>query len=74
MFLVIIPLHCTLLDPASPQSKVGVPYVRAKAHDYYESLGGGNDPDLMDTGTGMRQLRALTDQVDLDLILLSVHH
>lgn len=36
--------------------KIGVPYIRAKAQDYYEELGG-------DESTGARQLRALTDPV-----------
>ena len=28
--------------------QVGVPYLRAKAQDYYESVGGGVDPELLD--------------------------
>ncbi|KAK2466431.1 hypothetical protein APHAL10511_002073 [Amanita phalloides] len=39
---------------------VGVPYIRAKAQDYYEELGGSINPDIMDE-SGARQLRTLTD-------------
>ena len=39
--------------------EVGVPYLRAKAQDYYEELGGGIESDIGD-GT-----QALTDQVRL---------
>lgn len=42
--------------------QVGVPYLRAKAQDYFEELGGGIESDLLEDG-GSRQLRALTDQV-----------
>ncbi|KAF7978348.1 hypothetical protein HWV62_36125 [Athelia sp. TMB] len=41
---------------------VGVPYLRARAQDYYEELGGGIDSDLMGDGNETRQLQALTDQ------------
>ncbi|CAG7849217.1 Peroxisome assembly protein 12 AltName: Full=Peroxin-12 [Serendipita indica DSM 11827] len=30
---------------------VGIPYVRAKAHDYFESIGGGISSDIMDNST-----------------------
>ncbi|KAJ3990303.1 cyclin-dependent protein kinase inhibitor [Lentinula detonsa] len=43
-------------------SQVGLPYLRAKAQDYYEELGGGTSSDILDEGTDARQLRALTDQ------------
>jgi len=36
---------------------VGVPYLRAKAQDYYEQLGGGIDPELMDGTSAARRLR-----------------
>ncbi|KAJ3922734.1 cyclin-dependent protein kinase inhibitor [Lentinula edodes] len=41
---------------------VGLPYLRAKAQDYYEELGGGDNSDILDEGMDARQLRALTDQ------------
>lgn len=28
--------------------QVGVPYIKAKAHDYYEQLGGGIDSSILD--------------------------
>ncbi|KAG5716083.1 Ankyrin repeat protein nuc-2 [Termitomyces sp. T112] len=40
---------------------VGVPYLRAKAQDYYEELGGGVDTDVLDENIGTRQLQALTE-------------
>ncbi|GLB33491.1 putative PEX12 protein [Lyophyllum shimeji] len=40
---------------------VGVPYLRAKAHDYYEELGGGLSADVLQEGMGTRQLQALTE-------------
>jgi peroxin-12 len=43
---------------------VGLPYLRAKAQDYYEDLGGGSD--LLDDGA--RQVQALTEEVLLDVI------
>ncbi|KAF9008793.1 cyclin-dependent protein kinase inhibitor [Cyathus striatus] len=39
---------------------VGIPYLRAKAHDYFEELGGVNS-DILDDGMDARQLQALTD-------------
>lgn len=42
--------------------KVGIPYLRAKAHDYYEELGGGVDPDL-DDGPQARHHQVLTEYV-----------
>ncbi|KXN87959.1 Ankyrin repeat protein nuc-2 [Leucoagaricus sp. SymC.cos] len=41
---------------------VGIPYLRAKAHDYYEELGGGVNSDILDEGMDARQLRALTEE------------
>lgn len=40
-----------------------MPYLRAKAQDYYESLGGGIDPDLLDEGGSYQAVRALADEV-----------
>ncbi|KAG6866500.1 hypothetical protein C0991_003044 [Blastosporella zonata] len=40
---------------------VGVPYLRAKAQDYYEELGGGVSADVLDENVGTRQIRALTE-------------
>lgn len=42
-----------------------MPYLRAKAQDYYEELGGGVNSDVLDEGLDARQLRALTDTVRL---------
>jgi hypothetical protein len=42
--------------------QAGIPYLRAKARDYYESLGGGIDPDVLHGDDGGRVARALTDQ------------
>ncbi|TFY77601.1 hypothetical protein EWM64_g6411 [Hericium alpestre] len=42
--------------------QVVIPYIRAKAQDYFEDLGGGIDSDILEGGDGTRQLRALTDQ------------
>ncbi|KAJ4472187.1 cyclin-dependent protein kinase inhibitor [Lentinula aciculospora] len=41
---------------------VGLPFLRAKAQDYYEELGGGASSDILDEGMDARQLRALTDR------------
>jgi Pex2 / Pex12 amino terminal region len=43
--------------------QVCVPYLRAKAHDYYEELGGGIDSDILEDGRGNHQLGLLTDNV-----------
>lgn len=48
---------------ANLNGQVGLPYLRAKAQDYYEELGGGIDSDIIDEGSAMRQTRALSDQV-----------
>ncbi|EDR14195.1 uncharacterized protein LACBIDRAFT_182157 [Laccaria bicolor S238N-H82] len=42
---------------------VGVPYVRAKAQDYFEELGGGVAADILDSEVDGRQIRETTDQV-----------
>jgi peroxin-12 len=38
--------------------QVGLPYLRAKAQDYYESVGGGVDPELLDDFQRERYLAA----------------
>lgn len=40
-----------------------MPYLRAKAQDYFEELGGGVSSDIMEEGLDTRQIQALTDQV-----------
>ncbi|KAF8076069.1 cyclin-dependent protein kinase inhibitor [Lyophyllum atratum] len=60
LFLVSdIPLM--LVDHNSMPSQVGVPYLRAKAQDYYEELGGGVSSDVLDEEMGTRQAQALTE-------------
>lgn len=54
-------------------SQVGVPYLRAKAQDYYEELGGGVNSDVLDEGLDARQVRALTDAVRLPPYLEEFH-
>jgi len=44
---------------------VGLPYLRARAQDYFEELGGGLSSEVLDEGMDARQLRALTDDVSL---------
>ena len=39
-------------------SQVGLPYLRAKAQDYYESVGGGVDPEILDDFQRERYLAA----------------
>ncbi|PPR02469.1 hypothetical protein CVT24_002018 [Panaeolus cyanescens] len=41
---------------------VGVPYLKAKAYDYFEELGGTINSDLLEEGLDARQIQALTDQ------------
>ncbi|KAF9482027.1 hypothetical protein BDN70DRAFT_802327 [Pholiota conissans] len=41
---------------------VGVPYLRAKAQDYFEELGGGVGSESFDEGLDRRRVQALTDQ------------
>lgn len=43
--------------------QVGIPYLRAKAKDYYEELGGGIDQEVMEDIADVRRIQALTDQV-----------
>lgn len=40
-----------------------MPYLRAKAQDYFEELGGGVSSEVVDEGLDARQIQALTDQV-----------
>ncbi|KIJ70440.1 hypothetical protein HYDPIDRAFT_23545 [Hydnomerulius pinastri MD-312] len=44
---------------------VAVPYLRAKAHDYYEQLGGGVSSDILEDGENNRHIQALTDEQSL---------
>ncbi|EGO01590.1 hypothetical protein SERLA73DRAFT_48482 [Serpula lacrymans var. lacrymans S7.3] len=44
---------------------IGVPYLRAKAQDYYEQLGGGVSSDILEDGIESRHIQALTDEVSL---------
>ncbi|GJE84395.1 peroxisome assembly protein [Phanerochaete sordida] len=41
---------------------VGLPYLRAKAADYFEALGGGIDHDILDENANTRQARLLSDE------------
>jgi hypothetical protein len=43
--------------------QVGLPYIRAKAQDYFEELGGGIDPEILQGSDATRHAQALTDQV-----------
>lgn len=43
--------------------QVGLPYIRAKAQDYYEALGGGADHDVFDEDAQRRQARSLSEEV-----------
>lgn len=62
--LILLVCHwlAFLQHPHLHLSQVGLPYLRAKAKDYYEELGGGISSDILDEGMDARQLRALTDQ------------
>lgn len=40
-----------------------MPYIKAKAQDYFEELGGGVNSDILDETSDARQIQALTDQV-----------
>ena len=40
-----------------------MPYLRAKAKDYFEELGGVVNSDILDETFDARQIQALTDQV-----------
>ena len=40
-----------------------MPYIRAKAQDYFEELGGGVNSDILDETLDARQIQALADQV-----------
>ncbi|KAF9224312.1 hypothetical protein BS17DRAFT_779627 [Gyrodon lividus] len=40
---------------------VAIPYLRAKAHDYHEQLGGGISSDILEDGGDNRHIQALTD-------------
>jgi hypothetical protein len=42
---------------------VGIPYLRARAQDYYEELGGGITSEVLDEGMDARRFRAFTDAV-----------
>ena len=42
---------------------VGLPYLRAKAQDYFEALGGGIDHDVLDETAAIGQQRILSEQV-----------
>lgn len=41
---------------------VGLPYLRTKAQDYFEDLGGGVQSEVMEESLSYRQARALSDQ------------
>lgn len=42
---------------------MGLPYLRAKAKDYFEELGGGIDSDILEDVSDARRIQALTDEV-----------
>ena len=50
-----------------------MPYLRAKAQDYFEELGGGVNSEIDET-LDTRQILALTDQVRISFLILIVAH
>jgi hypothetical protein len=70
--LFLVGYHDFLKSPEGTyEFQVGIPYLRAKAKDYYEELGGGIDPEVMEDITDVRRIQALTDQARIILCLLS---
>ena len=45
-----------------------MPYIRAKAQDYFEELGGGVNSEILDETLDARQIQALTDQVRISFL------
>ena len=43
--------------------QVGLPYLRAKAQDYFEALGGGVDHEVLDEDAHNRQARSVNNEV-----------
>lgn len=43
--------------------QVGLPFLRAKAQDYYEDLGGGLDTEVIQESMDVRQVQRMTDGV-----------
>lgn len=46
-----------------------MPYIRAKAQDYFEELGGGINSEIMDETLNARQIEALTDRVRTSFLI-----
>lgn len=42
---------------------MGLPYLRTKAQEYYEDLGGGVQSEVIEESLGSRQARALSEEV-----------
>ena len=64
VFLVRQPSEWLLIHTElTINSKVGLPYLRAKAADYFEALGGGIDHDIIDENASYRQTRLLSEEV-----------
>ena len=62
LFFLVCPL--VLCDALfSDSTKVAIPYLRAKAHDYYEQLGGGISSDILEDTSDGRRIQALADDV-----------
>ncbi|TRM68446.1 Pex12 amino terminal region-domain-containing protein [Schizophyllum amplum] len=47
-YLVCTMIYKRYIETAHAVPKVAIPYIRAKAHDYFEELGGGAHTDLLD--------------------------
>lgn len=45
-----------------------MPYLRSKAHEYYEELGGGIDPDLIEAEAQRLSSHDASQQVSIHLI------
>lgn len=60
--LLLVRKHFPLHHLIQTNLQIGIPYLRAKAQDYFEQLGGGSDSDF-DEGLDPRQIQALTDKV-----------
>lgn len=50
-----------------------MPYLRAKAQEYYEILGGGMDPDLFDEDQSPRRTSTSEDDVSLAVTRTILH-
>lgn len=63
LIFLVRPSFSYITVPFNKTNKIGIPYIRAKAKDYFEQLGGGLNADFPGDGSNTGQIQGPSDHV-----------